>query len=92
MSVLILNKTQYRPNIAIDMVLNCIRHYKRFEKPLKEIILDHALFHKWREGMLERDETLEIIDRMEFKDVTIKRGSKFMSEPLIVTFKDLVAK
>jgi hypothetical protein len=91
MSLLIKTKRKFKPNIAIDMVASCLAHYKRFERPVKEIVLNEALFHKWKEGMMERDETLEIYDRMEFRNCTVIKGSKFMTKNMTVTLKELVA-
>lgn len=99
MSLLILNRDRkYKPNIAIDMVRDCIRHYKQWRRPIETITLNPALFHKWKEGIEERNRDLEDDkrldvegkDRVEFKDATIVKGSKFMNDGLVVKLKELV--
>lgn len=99
MSVLILNRDRkYKPNIAIDMVRDCILHYKQFARPIDTITLSPALFHKWKEGLEERNRDLEPHekldlegqDRVEFRNVTVVKGSQFMNDGLTVKLKELV--
>ena len=93
MSLLIINKTEkkFKPNIAINMVAAALDHYKKFNRPVKEIILNEALFIKWKQGMLERDETLEIDEQMDFKNCSVKKGSKLMTKNMEVILKPLIA-
>jgi hypothetical protein len=75
-------KGKRRPNVAIDMVLACIKHYKRYGRKVRAITLSDRYFHILKNGLLERDETLLIEDKVEFKDVTIFQGSTLMIKPL----------
>jgi hypothetical protein len=65
---LIGQQPKFKRNIAIDMVKACLAHYKKFNRSVKTITLDEALFHKWREGIIERNNMLEKIENIEIHD------------------------
>lgn len=81
---------KYKPNVAIDMVSACLAHYKKFNRPVETITLSQGLFEKWKSGMLERKPDLEIHDQMDFRDVTVRKGSIFMFKDMDVKLKKLV--
>ena len=96
MNIINNTKTTFKRNIAIDMVAACLAHYAKFQRPVKEIVLNEALWYKWREGMKERADArgieFEQYEEVEFNNVTIKRGSKFMTNNMKVTLKELILK
>lgn len=83
------NKT-FKPNIAIDMVSAALQHYKKHERPVDFITLNHRMWNIWVSGILERDPTLEIQDEMHFKDCKVRKGSIFMLKSMTVELKKRV--
>lgn len=89
-------KPKFKPNVAIDMVGACIKHYKQFNRNVKTITLNEALFYKWKEGIMERNEAKELIenlhieDEMVFANVIVKKGSSFQVKELEVELHKLI--
>lgn len=96
MNIINNSKQQFKPNIAIDMVAACLAHYKKFKRPVKSITLNEALWFKWKEGIQERADvkgvTFENYEEIEFRNVTIIKGSKFMTKNMTVVLKELILK
>ena len=78
---------KFKPNVAIDMVSAALQHYKKQERLVDFITLNHRLWEMWVSGMLERDPTLDIKDEMHFKDCKVRKGSMFMVKQMTVELK-----
>lgn len=55
MSLTIINKTQFKPNLAIDMVRAAVRHYRAYHRPIERITLAPHMWRLWVDGMLEHE-------------------------------------
>jgi hypothetical protein len=80
--IAIKTKGKYRPNAAIDMISACLNHYKKYGRKVRAITLSQRYFELLKAGLLERDETLLIEDKVEFKGLNIFLGSSLMITPL----------
>lgn len=86
---------KFKPNVAIDMVAACIAHYKKFNRNVKTITLNEALFYKWKQGIIERNNVKELVDNLEihdemvFRNVTVKKGPSVMVKELEVELHKL---
>jgi hypothetical protein len=76
-----MNKTG---NIAVDMIAACLAHYKRFNRKIKTITLSHGRWNMFVEySKKNRPETI-IHDEIIFRNVTLKKGHRFMRENMEV--------
>lgn len=88
--MILINSKKKAPNLAIDMVKACLAHYKRWERPVDTITLCPQLFNRFKEGIEHKAGDALIYDRVEFKDVTVLKGSQFMVERMTVKLKERV--
>lgn len=84
----------YVKNIAIDMTVAALKHYDRYKRPVDCITLSPAMWDKFKSGILqlspEKEDDINMANQVEFKNCTIKRGSRFMIKSMIVTLKQRV--
>lgn len=84
---------RYKANVALDMVASCLKHYKRFERPVEEIQLSSRLWSIFRDGILEfKPEMQADIDHhneVTFRNCKVKKASVFMIKDMHVQLKVL---
>lgn len=71
MSLTIINKAQFKPNLAIDMVRAAITHYRQYDRPIESIELNKRLWEMWVGGILEHKPELED-DLLHFQKMDFK--------------------
>lgn len=76
-------KVVHTGNMAVDMVYNCIQHYKKFGKRVKIVTLSHKYWRSFERYLKEQDETFEFKDQVEFKHLLVRKGSFFQTTHLI---------
>lgn len=84
--VLDLERYQKTGSISVDMCVACIQHERKFNRPIKAIILSSAyysIFKKW-----VRDNYDEETAEMEFAidDVTIRREVIYTGKSLLIEY------
>lgn len=93
MGLAIINKG-YKPNLAIDMVTAALQHYKKWERPVEDIVLSPKMWDMFTRGMVERfpdkEEDIKHFNECHFHNCVIKKGSTFMVKPMDVTLKERV--
>lgn len=84
----------YVPNIAVDMTVAALKHYKQYQRPVDSIILAPHMWEKFKAGILqlspEKEDDINMTNQVEFKDCIVKRGSNMMIKSMIVTLKERV--
>ncbi len=94
MSLTIINKTENKPNLAIDMVRSCLAHYKHFKRPVESVTLSPKLWRMFQDGLIrmdpEKEDDINMTDWVSFKDCKVKKGSVFMTKTLTVQLKQRV--
>ena len=85
-----MSKNKFKKNIAIDMVMACLRHYKVYSRQVDTITLSPSTFEEFKSGMAERMPDVEITDAVDFNDCKIRKGSRFMIKSLTCTLKPLM--
>jgi len=71
MSLTVISKNKFKPNLAIDMVKAAVQHYRRMHRPIDRITLAPHMWRLWVDGMLEhepeREQDLKHFEKAEFK-------------------------
>ena len=82
-------------NVAVDMISACLSHYKRYNRKVEIVYLNKRyweLFLRYiGEQLPEKYNDAKATEAMEFRNLMIKRGSRFQHERLIPEFKKEVA-
>ena len=71
-------------NVAVDTVVACLLHEKRFGKKVESIMLSQKYWVAMMRYMKEAKLDMEIKDQFIFGKVTFFRGNAFMTENLEV--------
>jgi hypothetical protein len=77
---------QKQHNIAVDMCVACIQHERKFNKPIKSIILSRAYFNIFKDWVRSNfdEETAELmdyfIDTVNIRCETIISGKSLLIE------------
>jgi hypothetical protein len=75
-------------NLAIDMVCECVAHYKKMGKKVKYINLSTFLWLQFKDGIRKLEPTIEKVDDegIMFGNTIIRKGHRFQVENLEVEF------
>jgi hypothetical protein len=71
-------------NLAIDMIIACIAHYKKHGRTIKYINLSHAYWQMMSDYLKEYRPEFYFEDQLKYGDVTVRKGWPFMKEHLEV--------
>ena len=82
-------------NIAADMITDCLAHYKKYGKQVECILLSHKYWNIFLRHLAinapEHEAAAHIAGAIDFKNVTIKKGSHFQAENLVPELKKIIA-
>lgn len=91
--------TNTKKNIALGMVHAALSHYKKFKRPVRDVVLHPRYWELFLEGLMyindklpdaERKDIDPIVDHVHFRNCTVKKGSKMMTKQMMVILKDKV--
>lgn len=82
-------------NPAVDMIYAAIQHYKKFGKKIKVASLDKSYWGLFEAFMKEQEnaDNVEVTpDGIQFKNLLIRRGTKFQKDRLEVELYPAISK
>lgn len=85
---MIIQKTK-TGNVAADAIAACLAHYRKFGRRVQYIELDRLWWVLFTDFVKSKDESLVFDDEIQFRNVTIRKGSRLHSQRLIAILEPL---